>query len=494
MNPTPTATILVVDDEAKAQILLRTLLEAEGYRVLCAGNGPEALAAAAIRPDVILLDVMMPGMDGYEVCSRLRAEPALAAVPIIMLTALDDRASKLRGLQAGADDFLGKPFDSAELRARLRTITRLNRYRRLYEEQARFEAAIAHAPEAIVLAEADGTIIHRNAAFDALFAPAAPSPVNFYACLADELAAAVRTGIAAGAPRPPAPEGRLLHGRAPATIVEISHGRVPWDGREVVQFHLRDLTERRSLEAQLLRSQRIELLGQLAGSVVHDMNNVLTAIGGSASLIEMGTPNPDQHLQNIQKSVQRASGMTRQLLMFARGSDGELAPLSLNESVGEVADLIRDTFGQRFRVIFRPDVGGPDISADATQVHQIVMNLCVNARDAMPEGGLIELTVGRRTVDAPTAAKAGAMPGGYVTVAVRDDGTGIPPEVLPRLFDPFFTTKAAGKGTGLGLATVMRLLRRHQGFVIIDTDVGHGTCFTCHFPLAAQPAPAATSG
>ena len=138
-------TVLVVDDEPRAQNLLRSLLEVEGYRVLCASHGPEALEQARQLPDVVLLDLMMPGMDGFEVCRRLRAEPALALMPVIILTALDDRASRLQGLAAGADDFLSKPFDSAELRARLRSITRLNRYRQLYEQRARFEAAIAHA-------------------------------------------------------------------------------------------------------------------------------------------------------------------------------------------------------------------------------------------------------------------------------------------------------------------------------------------------------------
>ncbi len=486
MNPQPTSTILVVDDEIKAQGLLRSLLEAEGYRVVCAGNGPEALAAAACRPDVVLLDLMMPGMDGYEVCARLRAAPALAAVPIIMLTALDDRAAKLRGLQAGADDFLGKPFDTAELRARLRTITRLNRYRKLYEEQARFEAAIAHAPEAIVLAEIDGTIIHRNAAFDTLRDPAAPAPADFFACVPEAAAAALRAGL--GAPAAPC-ETPLLHGRHAPTIVEITHGRIPWAGREIIQYHLRDLTERKQLEAQLLRSQRIELLGQLAGSIVHDMNNVLTAIGGSAALVEMQSASAGTHLQNIQKSVQRGGGMMRQLLLFARGSDGEMETGGITGTISEVTDLVRETFGRQYAVSLQAGAGLPPVAADPTQVHQVLMNLCVNARDAMPEGGRLDLAVERRAVDAAAAIAAGpgVTAGDYVAVSVRDSGTGIPPEVLPRLFDPFFTTKPAGKGTGLGLATVMRLMRNHHGFVTVDTAVGRGTCFTCHFPVAHPP-------
>ncbi|HWA26907.1 MAG TPA: response regulator [Lacunisphaera sp.] len=490
---TAPATILVVDDEPRAQVLLRTLLEAEGYDVLCAGNGPDALAAARHLPDLLLLDLMMPGMDGYEVCRRLRAEPGLAQMPIIMLTALDDRNSRIRGLEAGADDFLGKPFDSAELRARVRTITRLNRYRSLYEERARFEAALALAPEAIVLAELDGTILHRNAAFTALLAPAVPHPDNFYAYLPAATALQLRSVIDGNGPGR-AGETPLHFARSADVIVDISHSLVPWHGRGIVQFHLTDLTERKRLEAQLNRAQRIELLGQVAGSIVHDMNNILTAIGGCASLLSL-EPNrePEIQLNRIQAGVQRGAGILRQLLIFARGSDGEFTVTSLAETVAEVADLVRETFSKRYQVAFKAESGLPAVRLDTTQIHQLVMNLCVNARDAMPGGGSLNLTLGRRAVDAAAATAAGsqAIAGDYVTLTVRDTGTGIPPDVLPRLFEPFFTTKARGKGTGLGLATVDRIVRRHQGFVTVDSTLGAGTCFTCHFPVSVagtQPA------
>jgi len=491
MKP-PSASILIVDDEPKALNLLRNLLEVEGYRVTSAASGPEALAAARQLPDLVLLDLMMPGMDGYEVCQKLRAEPAHALVPIIMLTALDDRASRLRGLQAGADDFLSKPFDAAELRARVRTITRLNRYRGLYEERARFEAAIAHAPEGIVLAELDGTIIHRNNAFTALLDPAGAGLANFYAYLPADTALALRAETTGSAARPKAGrEVALGFARRPETVVEINHSLIPWEGRGIVQFHLRDLTERKALETQLFHSQRIELLGQLAGSVVHDMNNILTAIGGSAMLIEMD-PGRDlaPQLHNIQTSVQRGSAVLRQLLMFARGADATLTEASPVLPVAEVVDLVRETFGRRFTVEFKAESGLPFIALDPTQLHQVVMNLCVNARDAMPEGGRLDISLGRRLVSAAEAGAAGldARPGDYIVLAVRDQGTGIPPEVVPKLFDPFFTTKPVGKGTGLGLATVMRVLKRHGGFVRLETAVGAGTCFFCHFPVQRLPA------
>ncbi len=483
------STVLAVDDEPKALMLLRNVIEPEGHRVLTASDGLTALRLAGQeRPDAILLDVMMPDTDGFEVCRQLRATPELATIPILLLTALDDRESRLQGLAAGADDFLTKPFDAVELRIRLRTIFRLNRYRRLYEESSRYEAAIRHSEEGIVLAELDGTILLRNAAFTGLLQPEQGNLPNFFeyfhAADAERLHPEKDRHQVLRSVEVP-----LLFGRANPTTVEISAGLVPWEGRTLAQFHVRDLTEKKSLEAQLLRSQRIELLGQLSGSVVHDMNNILAAIGGSAGLIEFdpSSPNTPRHLTNIRTAVQRGANMLRQLLHFARGSDGPLEQLHPAEVAGEIASLVRESFGGCYIVSFEAEPHLPDIPADSTQIHQVLMNLCVNARDAMPDGGDLAIRASRRQISADVAPTLSpdARPGDYVVLTVRDGGTGIPPHVRARLFDPFFTTKPKGKGTGLGLATVLRLVRRHGGFVEVETAVGTGTAFHCHFPVVA---------
>jgi signal transduction histidine kinase len=485
--PTP-AKILVVDDEPRAVTLLRNLLLPEGYNVLSAHSGAEALALAEREvPDVVLLDVMMPEMDGFAVCARLRADPRLAHVPVLMLTALDDRESLLSGLRAGADDFISKPFDSTELRARLRTITRLNRFRQLYEDRGQLEAAVTHAPYGIVIARLDGEIVQRNLAFSRLLRPGEAECGNFFDYLPVATVEKVRTALAAGTPLPPfeTPLERVVNA---ATVVELSWTHVPWQGRTIAHFVVRDLTDKKQLEQQLLHSQRIELLGQLAGSAIHDVNNLLAAIAGNAQLIEMKQGADLQlHLDSILAGTQRGAAMLRQLLMFARGEDGVLEPADAAGVAAEVTHMVTETFGRSYAVKFLalPDL--PYVLVDATQIHQIVMNLCVNARDAMPTGGALTVAVASETLDKPIPAVMGDIPkpGDYVTISVRDTGTGIPPEVLPRLFDPFFTTKPKGKGTGLGLATVIRLVRRHHGFVTLETEVGRGTCFTCYFPVAA---------
>jgi two-component system cell cycle sensor histidine kinase/response regulator CckA len=177
--------------------------------------------------------------------------------------------------------------------------------------------------------------------------------------------------------------------------------------------------------------------------------------------------------------------MMRQLLLFARGSDGEVGPLNLSEAVGEVADLVRETFGRSYTILFNPAPGLPDVLADPTQVHQIAMNLCVNARDAMPDGGSLTIGLDRRTIDDLAAAQAGpgVAPGDYLAVSVRDTGTGIPPEILPRLFDPFFTTKEEGQGTGLGLAICKRIVDQHHGALEVESEVGEGTTFCVTLPV-----------
>lgn len=489
-----TSTILVVDDDAKGRQLLNNLLASEGYRVALAANGHEALdLAAELRPDVVLLDVMMPGLDGFEVCRRLRASDALHHVPILLLTALDDRQSKLQGLEAGADDFLSKPFDSVELRTRLRTITRLNRFRTLFDERARFETAIAYAPDGVVLADDAGKIVLINAAFQQLVrAEAAEDPAltifDYFAVpearlLRDQLAESSTIGRRLGPI-----ETQLQHSRGAETIVEITVGRLPGQRGTVLEFNIRDITEKKQLEAQLMRSQRIEILGQLAGGIVHDVNNILTAISGNAMLAEDAEPERRPvHLTNIQTSVRRGASLLRQILMFARGSDGELAPTSTALLVHETAGIVNEVLGKQIKVSHDAPLGLPEVLGDSNQLHQVLMNFCVNARDAMPNGGTVHLSTARAQLTAEQARAIGpdAKPGSYVTLSVRDTGTGMPPEVRARLFDPFFTTKPADRGTGLGLATVARVVRRHDGFIGVETALGQGTCFTCYFPAVA---------
>jgi two-component system cell cycle sensor histidine kinase/response regulator CckA len=490
------ATILVVDDEAHSRTVLVNMLKQDKYQVITANDGHEGLAAAAAhRPDVMLLDVMMPGIDGYEVCRLLRADPMLLHMPVLLLSSLADRESRLRGLEQGADDFITKPFDTVELRTRLRSITRLNRFRRLSEERARFEQALASAPDGVVLTDTDGVVLFANNAFCRLFEEASP-PAEFFDCLPAATQGELREqlrGLTDATMRVGPCETAVLRPRRPGTILEITAASLMWEEQAAWQFNIRDITEKKVLEKQLMQAQRIELLGELASGIVHDVNNLIGVVVGNAQLLQVEHPAlPSERLSAIVTAAQRGAGLLKQLLLFARGEDGEMLAVDPVLLVGEVASMAEQTFGRHIAVTIDLASDLPDILADSNQLHQVLMNLCVNARDAMPEGGSLCLGASLRTVGAEQIHAFGpdSRAGDYVVLSVRDTGMGMLPSVQARIFEPFYTTKKTG--TGLGLATVLRVIKRHRGFVTVDSKVGAGTCFSCHFPVIASPAP--TSG
>jgi PAS domain S-box-containing protein len=494
MKPNLRHKILVADDDTRGLHFLKGLLSSEGYELSCACDGKEALALAEESvPDAILLDVMMPGMDGFEVCRRLRAHPVLNQVPIILLTALDDRESKLEGLEAGADDFLTKPFDATELLVRLRTITRLNRFHRLAEERARFEQIVAFSPDGIVLVEPDGRILLANREFARMASMDTEADCvgnNVYDWLIGEGNRLLEESISLALKSQRSKGCELLISGNPdhdPVPVELTASTIPWEGRQILQLVLHDVQERKRLEGQVMRYQRIELLGEMAGSIVHDMNNVLGAINSNMILLDMSEdlgPEAKGRIGTIQQSIQRGSGILRQLLSFTRGSDGEFNPVDLGEIAEEVLNLVQPMMKYHYQLEKDIAEGVPLIEADTNQLHQVLMNLCVNARDAMANGGTLRVSVFEKRLQAAEAARLSpeAREGRYSCLSVCDTGTGMTPEVRARIFAPFFTTKPPGKGTGLGLATVLRLVGRHRGFITVDSEVGKGTCFICHFP------------
>lgn len=485
-------TVLVVDDDAMTRVLLQTLLEKEeDYVVFFAENGTQALELAAQnRPDVVLLDIVMPGIDGFDVCRQLRATPELRHIPIVLLTGLDGREFRLRGLEAGADEFLSKPVDLVELRTRLRTITSLNRFRQLSDANARFETAIAHSPDGIVLTNGDGLIQNANAAFIRLVGPPPPSILD---CFPAAAAAALRTHLAAldhvGC-RVDSFETALDHSAYPGAFAEITVVRLPWSDGPLLEFTIRDITDRKQLELQLLRSQRIELLGQLAGGVVHDVNNLLMAVMMNSEWIEAcAAPDVARRAGIIRQSAERGAGLLRQILMFARGAEPDLDPVDIGPLLRETAVIAAELVGPKISLAVDHSPDLPAMLGDTNQLQQVLLNLCINARDAMPAGGHLAITAtfARLTPAEARAVAPDAAAGDFVVVKVRDNGTGIPADVRDRIFDPFFTTKPRETATGLGLAIALRVVRRHHGFIGFQTQWGAGTCFTCHFPALPPP-------
>jgi len=270
----------------------------------------------------------------------------------------------------------------------------------------------------------------------------------------------------------------------------ISWSFFPIAASRVVHCYAVDQTDRLALEAQLRQAQKMESIGQLAGGVAHDFNNILTVIQGHAALLlEETTPSQlAESAQQIAESAQRAANLTRQLLTFSRRQVLQPRNLDLNEVVCAITKMLRRMLGEDVALNVRYASNLPPIHADPGMIEQVLMNLAVNARDAMPKGGRLDIGLKTRVVDDATAQSlADARPGEFVVLSVRDTGCGIGPEILERIFEPFFTTKETGHGTGLGLATVYGIVKQHEGWIQVDSKVGQGTHFEIFLPVSVRP-------
>jgi signal transduction histidine kinase len=490
--------ILLVDDEPANRHTYGYLFRSAGFAVLEAATGREALGLAAReRPDLVVLDVNLPDLNGFEVCRRLKDDEATRAAPVLHVSAVyvasGDRS---QGLESGADAYLIKPVEPRELLATVRSLLRV----REAEEQARraaqqWRTTFDAIRDAVFLLDGRGAVLRCNRAAAALLSRPFTEVVGrpYDELLRQAAGPAPSPAPPAGGP-PADPEELHLGGRwfRVATDPVVDEAGRP-AGAVVV---LTDVTRGKELEGQLRQVQKMEAVGRLAGGVAHDFNNLLTAVLGNAALLQqrLERGGPDQELLGaIERAAWRAAELTRQLLGFSRQTMLWLRPLPLSESAREVVTILERTIDPRVRVEVRtaPDLGL--VQADAGQMTQVLMNLCLNACDAMPEGGTLALETADVTVgEAQARGRVGARPGPFVRLSVSDTGQGIAPEHLPRIFDPFFTTKPAGKGTGLGLAMVFGIVQQHQGWVECHSEVGRGTRFDLYLPRY-EPAPAAAA-
>jgi nitrogen-specific signal transduction histidine kinase/CheY-like chemotaxis protein len=254
-----------------------------------------------------------------------------------------------------------------------------------------------------------------------------------------------------------------------------------------------DITEKKKIEAQFMRAQRMESIGTLAGGVAHDLNNILAPIMMSIDVLkEIATePQAKSILETIEVSAKRGADIVRQVLSFARGLEGERIEVQPKHLLKDLENIIKDTFPKDIRLRFSVPNDIWTILGDPTQIHQVILNLCVNARDAMPDGGALTIGAENCVLDEQYAAmNIQAKPGRYVQIYVADSGTGIPPELIDKIFEPFFTTKDLTKGTGLGLSTVMGIVKSHDGIVNVYSEPGRGTTFKVYLPALETSAEA----
>lgn len=272
-------------------------------------------------------------------------------------------------------------------------------------------------------------------------------------------------------------------------LLEVSSKAIDIGGETYIQSFYRDITEKKRIQEQLMHSQKMESVGVLAGGIAHNFNNILTAIlGYSELLLEFSDMDDEsrQRVKNIESSTRKAGVMVSKLLSFARREPHEILPLNVNDVINDSVKLLEGVLDKRIGL--KINLGNiPFIEGDPNQIEQVIMNLIVNAKDAMPDGGLITVKtsvteIGREQSDAPSYIE----PGKYVVLTVSDTGCGIPKEILNKIFDPFFTTKEKGKGTGLGLATVYGIVKEHKGYISVQSEVDKGTSFDIYLPITGK--------
>ncbi len=294
------------------------------------------------------------------------------------------------------------------------------------------------------------------------------------------------------------PQVLRLRKADPEAFLQVTLRRVAEDGRPGLLAVFHDATELKSLEAQIIQSQKMQAIGQLAGGVAHDFNNLLTAISGHCDLLllrhDRGDPDYADLVQ-VHQNTNRAASLVRQLLAFSRKQTLEPEVFDLRDTLAELTHLLGRLVGEKIVLSLHHDPDLSTVRADRRQIEQVIMNLVVNARDAMPEGGEIRIETENRTLRRPLCRdRAVVPPGNYVVVSVSDQGVGIPPERADKVFEPFFTTKRMGEGTGLGLSTAYGIVKQTGGFIFFDSTPGAGTVFTIYLPAcAATPEPAVAS-
>lgn len=283
---------------------------------------------------------------------------------------------------------------------------------------------------------------------------------------------------------------RVLNKAGEELWVQLNAVSIDWEGRPAVLCFLRDITSQKRLEAQFQQAQKMEAVGTLAGGIAHDFNNLLQSILGYTEILlmddQMRTP-VHQDLQEIKRATQRGAELTRQLLTFSRKVQSRLRSIDLNKEVIQVERLLRRTIPKMIEIELHlaDDLG--TVNADPAQVEQVLMNLAVNSRDAMPEGGRLVIETGNVTLDETFCKNhLGAKPGGYVALTVSDTGHGMDKETIKHIFDPFYTTKGVGKGTGLGLAMVYGIVKSHEGYILCESKPNKGATFRIYFPVTEQ--------
>lgn len=467
--------VLVVDDSEINRAVMAEILAQDGYAVEVAAGGAEALASIKQRPpDLVLLDVMMPEVSGIDVCREIRSTPGLAEIFIILVTALADRDSRLAGFEAGADDYLAKPVDRAELRLRLRTMARLHRYRSLLEERSRSATVTDESPDAVLICGADGRVESGNPAARQAFAALGGSGKPLLVDVIQPADAGDAAWLAGTEPTP-AGRPRVMRtgvGRHERVLLVSRTQHIISDDRVAIVI-ARNVTELERLRVASNRLHRHEAIGRAAAGIAHDFRNLLTGVRMGLGLLTAHLPNNvDAALaaaEEIDAQIDNGVDLTRKITAAARDEKAkgtEPYLVDLNALIRDMAPLLRHWAGELSDLSIEPGAC-PKIWADRDTVFQVLSNLVVNAGQAIAPDGRV---VVRTYADSRGDVAEGVL-------EVTDNGCGMDAATQERIFDHYFSTKTAQGGTGLGLATVYEIVTAVGGTIDVESAVGRGTTF-----------------
>ncbi len=574
--------ILIVEDSPMQAKRLKRLLEEHGYDVVVAYNGKEGLAAARENGlSVIVSDIIMPEMDGYQMCRTIKQDPVVGHIPIILLTSLSNPEDVFLGLESGADSYISKPYEAKTLISRIesvlgalekrkgdnpgeeievyigakRYLIKSSRYQILnlllstyqdaveqnrnlrdmrtklvmvneelqklvaertdllkqeIEERKRTEEALASEKErlsvtlrtildGVITTNTEGEVILMNRAAEEFTGwpqeEAIGRPITSVCNLVKtETRESGETVVAniliSGGLFGVGDEITLVSRGGTERIVAVSGTPILDHVNKIIGviLVLRDITESKRIEEELIKAQKLESLGVLAGGIAHDFNNLLTAILGNVSLAKMHSQPGDKavlRLDEAEKASLRAKDLTQQLLTFAKGGAPVKKTVSIADVLSESAKFALRGSNVRCRFEIADDLCTLEI--DEGQISQVIHNLMINACQAMPDGGTIRVEAENATVWPEQDANSTLAAGRYVKLSVTDEGLGIPQEVLPKIFDPYFTTKK--RGSGLGLATSYSILKNHDAMITVESEIGMGTTFHIYLPVSAHKRP-----
>ena len=455
--------ILIVEDSPTQAEQLRFILEKNDFKVSVAVDGREAMdILMELVPDVVITDVVMPVMDGYELCREIRHTERLKSLPVVLVTTLSDPTDVIKGLEVGANNFITKPYDEKYLVSRIQYLIANTELRR--NSKAEMGINVFFSGENYFITAERLQILD-------LLLSTYESAYNQNR----ELLAVQK-------------ELTELNMRLEDIVLERTAELSAANERLRIELaeKLRAEEEKANLQAQLHQAQKMESVGRLAGGVAHDYNNMLSVIIGYTQMaLQQTDPESTLHhdLQEVLSAANRSTGITRQLLAFARKQTLNPQVLDLNETVKGMINMLRQLIGEDITLRWKPSPDLWPVMIDPSQLDQVLANLCVNARDAISGVGDISIETGMISFEpGDHLGHVEVVPGDYLFLLVNDSGCGMDKEILDRIFDPFFTTKEVGHGTGLGLSTVYGIVKQHNGFVDVDSEPDKGSIFRIYLP------------